>query len=47
MAANAVTGASEINISCVIKEEDAIRAVNVLHTKLFTYQQDEYKITEA
>lgn len=32
------TGASEINISCVIKQEDAIRAMNVLHTKLFTYQ---------
>ncbi|TGZ85586.1 aspartate kinase [Ascodesmis nigricans] len=31
-------GASEINISCVIKQEDAIRAVNVLHTRLFTYQ---------
>lgn len=31
-------GASEINISCVIKEKDAIRAMNVLHTKLFTYQ---------
>ncbi|KAL7267219.1 Aspartokinase [Rhizina undulata] len=31
-------GASEINISCVIKQKDAIRAMNVLHTKLFTYQ---------
>ncbi|KAI5838777.1 Aspartate/glutamate/uridylate kinase [Morchella snyderi] len=31
-------GASEINISCVIKQADAIRAMNVLHTKLFTYQ---------
>ncbi|KAL0631786.1 Aspartokinase [Maublancomyces gigas] len=31
-------GASEINISCVIKERDAIRAMNVLHTRLFTYQ---------
>jgi len=32
------TGASEINISCVIKETDAIRAMNILHTKLFIYQ---------
>lgn len=31
-------GASEINISCVVKQEDAIRAMNILHTKLFTYQ---------
>jgi aspartate kinase len=31
-------GASEINISCVIAEKDAIRAMNVLHTQLFTYQ---------
>lgn len=31
-------GASEINISCVIRQEDALRAVNVLHTKLFTYR---------
>ncbi|KAF8249470.1 aspartate kinase [Wilcoxina mikolae CBS 423.85] len=31
-------GASEINISCVIEEKDAIRAMNVLHTHLFTYQ---------
>lgn len=31
-------GASEINISCVIQEKDAIRAMNVLHTRLFTYQ---------
>ncbi|KAG0131265.1 Aspartate/glutamate/uridylate kinase [Tuber indicum] len=31
-------GASEINISCVIKEIDAIKAMNVLHTKLFIYQ---------
>jgi aspartokinase len=30
-------GASEINISCVIEEKDAIRAMNVLHTRLFTY----------
>ncbi|KAI5815991.1 Aspartate/glutamate/uridylate kinase [Pyronema omphalodes] len=32
-------GASEINISCVIAEKDAIRAMNVLHTHLFTYQE--------
>lgn len=31
-------GASEINISCVIKEADALKAVNVLHTRLFVYQ---------
>ena len=33
-----MAGASEINISCVIREEDAIRAVNVLHTRLFLYE---------
>jgi len=32
------TGASEINISCVVRETDAIRAMNILHTKLFIYQ---------
>lgn len=31
-------GASEINISCVIAERDAIKAINVLHTNLFTYE---------
>lgn len=31
-------GASEINISCVIQEKDAICGMNVLHTRLFTYQ---------
>jgi aspartate kinase len=36
--ANSRIGASEINISCVIEEKDAIRAMNVLHTHLFTYQ---------
>ncbi|KAF4120190.1 aspartate kinase [Geosmithia morbida] len=30
-------GASEINISCVIAAEDATRAMNVLHTHLFTF----------
>lgn len=30
-------GASEINISCVIEEKDADRALNVLHTNLFTF----------
>jgi aspartate kinase len=30
-------GASEINISCVIEERDADRALNVLHTNLFTF----------
>jgi aspartate kinase len=31
------TGASEINISCVIEEKDADRAINILHTSLFTF----------
>ena len=30
-------GASEINISCVIEERDASRALNVVHTNLFTF----------
>ncbi|KAJ2896737.1 hypothetical protein MKZ38_005265 [Zalerion maritima] len=30
-------GASEINISCVIDERDATRAMNILHTNLFTF----------
>lgn len=30
-------GASEINISCVIEARDATRAMNVLHTHLFTF----------
>ena len=30
-------GASEINISCVIEERDANRALNILHTNLFTF----------
>ncbi|KAL6793464.1 Aspartate/glutamate/uridylate kinase [Trichoderma sp. SZMC 28013] len=30
-------GASEINISCVIDARDATRAMNVLHTHLFTF----------
>ena len=29
-------GASEINISCVIEEREANRALNVVHTNLFT-----------
>ncbi|RPB16208.1 aspartokinase [Morchella conica CCBAS932] len=33
-------GASEINISCVIKLEDAVRAMSVLHTKLFLHKMD-------
>lgn len=32
-----VSGASEINISCVIEERDADRAINILHTNLFTF----------
>lgn len=31
------TGASEINITCVIEERDADRALNILHTNLFTF----------
>jgi len=30
-------GASEINISCVIEEKEANRALNVVHTNLFTF----------
>ncbi|KAG9626167.1 hypothetical protein KCU77_g15772, partial [Aureobasidium melanogenum] len=30
-------GASEINISCVIEEAEANRALNVVHTNLFTF----------
>jgi len=30
-------GASEINISCVIDSKEATRAMNILHTKLFTF----------
>jgi aspartate kinase len=30
-------GASEINISCVISERDADRAMSVLHTNLFVF----------
>lgn len=30
-------GASEINISCVIEERDADRAINIIHTNLFTF----------
>lgn len=32
-----IIGASEINISCVIDAADATRAMNVLHTHLFTF----------
>jgi aspartate kinase len=30
-------GASEINISCVIEERDADRAINIIHTNIFTF----------
>jgi len=30
-------GASEINISCVIEERDANRALNIIHTSMFTF----------
>lgn len=32
-----MTGASEISISCVIAEREALRALNVVHTDLFTF----------
>lgn len=35
--ADANTGASEISISCVIAEREALRALNVVHTDLFTF----------
>ncbi|KAI5806645.1 Aspartate/glutamate/uridylate kinase [Peziza echinospora] len=35
-------GASEINISCVIQEKDAIRAMNVLHTRLFLFEDQKF-----
>lgn len=35
-------GASEINISCVIQEKDAIRAMNVLHTRLFLFDDSQF-----
>lgn len=35
-------GASEINISCVIKEKDAIRAINILHTRLFLFEDSQF-----
>ena len=38
--ADLCTGASEINISCVIDSQDATRAMNVLHTHLFTFLDD-------
>ncbi|KAI7564574.1 hypothetical protein KC346_g21488, partial [Hortaea werneckii] len=34
-------GASEINISCVIEEREANRALNVVHTNLFTFLDKE------
>jgi len=33
-------GASEINISCVINDDQSDRALNVLHTNLFTFLDD-------
>ena len=37
MLTSSYLGASEINISCVIEERDADRAINILHTNLFTF----------
>ncbi|KAI5815885.1 Aspartate/glutamate/uridylate kinase [Pyronema omphalodes] len=33
-------GSNEINISCVIQEKDALKAMTILHTKLFLFQND-------
>lgn len=30
-------GASEINISCVVDQRDADRAMSIIHTNLFTF----------
>ena len=35
--AKSLAGASEINISCVIAEREALRALNIVHTDLFTF----------
>lgn len=37
MIAERLSGASEINISCVIAGREALRALNVVHTHLFTF----------
>lgn len=37
---NLGSGASEINISCVIEGRDADRAMSILHTNLFTFLDD-------
>ncbi|KAF8244295.1 aspartate kinase [Wilcoxina mikolae CBS 423.85] len=34
-------GSNEINISCVIREQDALKAMTILHTKLFLYSEHE------
>ncbi|TGZ84479.1 aspartokinase [Ascodesmis nigricans] len=34
-------GSDEINISCVVREEEAIKAMTVLHTRLFLYSGDD------
>ncbi|KAI5778606.1 Aspartate/glutamate/uridylate kinase [Geopyxis carbonaria] len=34
-------GSSEINISCVVKESDALKAMTILHTRLFLYSGDQ------
>jgi aspartate kinase len=34
-------GANEINISCVVKERDALKAMTILHTRLFLYTEEE------
>jgi hypothetical protein len=34
-------GSNEINISCVIQEKDALKAMTILHTKLFLFQNDD------
>jgi aspartate kinase len=34
-------GANEINISCVVRERDALKAMTILHTRLFLYSDEE------
>lgn len=34
-------GSNEINISCIVQEEDALKAMTILHTRLFLYSEEE------
>ncbi|WWD03740.1 hypothetical protein V865_001796 [Kwoniella europaea PYCC6329] len=40
-------GASEINISCVIEEKDAIKALNVIHDSCLTYPPSPARFSEG